>query len=385
MAPPSAARDEAHGEGNSGAAGPGNQGGEGSMMDRWAEGFLSSVDPQVKAKILEMANEDSLQLNPNKVPARVFASESNRSLEGIVRALLAEHKGLAKDVTEQDLQQALATFSKVPRRGDDTMSVPAPTSFGTKELGPKDLDCWRRFTNDTRSGLDLRSILEWVTAFQMDHKNMFTEDTLRKHLYILVPKTCLPSLSWKVKRSYPLQKIFDELLLTTNALRSEEEIRAEIEAELANPKDVLAAMRNVLALLETCPGDARDLDKDCLRESQRLIKRIGGARLANAVKSLFLHEPASDYATYYSVVKTNFTEEIKDLTTTRKGRAHHMELDDEDGTGTDPIAKLMRDLADQKASLEKNSAGKIEATGSATKQPPSNMEARLPAWSKTNC
>ena len=301
-------------------AGEGDEG-RANLIVRAAESYLETVEPAAREAIL--ADRDALQVNPGRIPARHYARADDKSFEGLFRSILADHKGLAKDITESDFRKALQTLREAPVRSDPgEVRVSAPTHFGQQDLKKEDLDAWRRFNSDSKGGLDLRSLFEYVCSYHEERGNIFSEDSLRRHLYILVPKNHMTSLAWKVKRMYSLQKIFDECLLAADNVKTEEELRNDIEKTLDNPKDVLEALRKTMELLEQCPNGGDTLDQDCLREAKRLVKRLGGPNLSNQVLALFQNEQTHDFSTYYAVIKKYFTEILKELTQKPKGRAH---------------------------------------------------------------
>lgn len=72
----------------------------------------------------------------------------------------------------------------------------------------------------------------------------------------------MSSLTNKVDKGFPLQKIFNDFLLISDSIQSPEEIRLEVERVLANPEDPIAALRQVLSLLEKNPMiDNQSLDQ----------------------------------------------------------------------------------------------------------------------------
>ena len=305
------------------AVGEGEEG-RANFRDRAAESYLESMDPAAREAIL--ADRDTLQVNPGRIPARHYARADDKSFEGLFRAILADHKGLAKDITESDFRRALQALREAPARGDPgEVHVAAPTHFGQQDLKKEDLDAWRRFNSDSKGGLDLRSIFEYVCSYHVERGNIFSEDSLRRHLYILVPKKHMTSLAWKVKRMYSLQKIFDECLISSVDVKTEEELRNDIEKTLENPRDVISALRKTMELLEQCPNGGDTLDNDCLREAKRLIKRLGGPELSNQVLALFQKEPVLDFASYFSIIKKYFTEILNELSQKpQKVRAHNI-------------------------------------------------------------
>ena len=75
----------------------------------------------------------------------------------------------------------------------------------------------------------------------------------------------MTSLNSKAEKNFPLQKIFDDLLLITDSNMSSEEIRLEVKRVLATPADPIAALRSVLSILEKNPSaNNASLDAECL-------------------------------------------------------------------------------------------------------------------------
>ena len=261
-----------------------------NLIDKAAEAMFQDIDEKAKGQIRELNNRQAIICNPAALPAGWSASEDNKSLGGILRSLLSTHQGPLKGLTETELTQAIRGLDLHPSDQNDLVKVTAPMEYGTAELAPEDLMAWRNWAKDSKHGMDLAAIFRYCTRYHKDRQCRYSEKSLRDNLFILCPREIMTSLNSKAEKDFPLQKIFDDLLLITDSIMSSEEIRLEVERVLSNPVDPIAALRSVLSILEKNPSaNKASLDSECLAEAKRMVRRLGGNQLYGSVESLFLH------------------------------------------------------------------------------------------------
>ena len=277
-----------------------------NFLDKAAAVIFQDIDEKARDQIRDLNNRQAIICNPAVLPAGLSASEDNKSLGGILRSLLSTHQGPLKSITETELTQAIRGLDRHHNDQSDIVKVIAPTEYGSAELAPEDQAAWRNWAKDSKHGMDLAAIFRYCTRYHKDHQCRFSEKTLRDNLFILCPREIMTSLNSKAEKDFPLQKIFDELLIITDSIMSSEEIRLEVERVLANPADPIAALRSVLSILEKNPSaNNASLDSECLAEAKRMVRRLGGNQLYGSVESLFLHRRSQDFLNYFEILKTS--------------------------------------------------------------------------------
>ena len=232
-----------------------------SFIDKAASSILGDLDSATKEQIRRLQDQQAVTINPAVLPAGLNASTDNKSLSGILRSLLSTHDCPLSNLTENQLQTALSGLNASHAKNDLTQ-VLAPEQFGSAELTVEDQTLWRNWAKDSKNSMDLTSIFRFCSRFHQERNCKFSEQSLRDNLYIICPREIMSSLTNKVDKGFPLQKIFNDFLLISDSIQSPEEIRLEVERVLANPEDPIAALRQVLSLLEKNPMiDNQSLDQ----------------------------------------------------------------------------------------------------------------------------
>ena len=295
------------------------------FLDKAAAVVFQGLDDKARDQIRDLNNCQAITCNPAVLPARLSATEDNKSLGGILRSLLSTHEGPLKGITETELTQAIRGLDRDHKEQSDVVKVLAPTEYGTAELTPENQAAWRNWAKDSMHGMDLAAIFRYCARYHKDRQCCFSEETLRDNLFILCPREIMTSLNSKAEKDFPLQKIFDDFLLITDSIMSSEEIRLEVERVLANPVDPIAALRSVLSILEkNSSANNASLDAECLAEAKRMVRRLGGNQLYGSVESLFLHRRSQDFLNYFDILKTVYPQELACLARSSKPKIHHI-------------------------------------------------------------
>ena len=297
-----------------------------SLLDKAVSTFLGNLDSATKEQLRQLQEQQAVTINQAVLPAGLNATADNTSLSGILRSLLSTHEGPLAGLTENQLQTALSDL-KAHSTAKHFAHVHAPGQFGSAELTTEDQAVWRNWARDSKNSMDLSSIFRFVCRFQQERNFKYSEKSLRENLYIICPREIMSSLNTKVDNNFPLQQIFNDLLVISDSVRSEEEIKLEVERILADPDDPIDALRQVLSLLEQCPNlDSQSLDSACLSEARRLIRRLdgnGGNHLYGSVEALFLHRPVKDFINYFHVLKSTYPQELRRLARPIKHHKFH--------------------------------------------------------------
>ena len=289
-----------------------------SLLDKAFSTFLGNLDSATKEQLRQLQEQQAVTVNQAVLPAGLNASADNTSLSGILRSLLSTHEGPLAGLTENQLQTALSDLN-AHSTANYFAQVQAPGQFGSAELTTEDQAVWRNWARDSKNSMDLTSIFRFLCRYHQERNCKFSEKSLRENLYIICPREIMSSLSTKVNNNFPLQQIFNDLLLISDSIRSPEEIKLEVERILADPQDPIDALRQVLSLSEKCPNlDNQSLDSACLSEARRMIRRLGGNHLYGNVEALFLHRPVKDFINYYDVLKSIYPQELLRLARTNK-------------------------------------------------------------------
>ena len=83
------------------------------------------------------------------------------------------------------IHQTVPDFEFIPHQ---SVRVRAPTKFGHLRLSEEDQDTIIQFANTNRKNLTADMGLIFITNYQEQHNNKFTEDSLRGHLPIILPR-----------------------------------------------------------------------------------------------------------------------------------------------------------------------------------------------------
>ena len=363
------------------AAGPsGNsapQEGHPSRIERLSQRYLDSLEAPLRAKILELRDRNLLDLNSEYLPARHGLGDEVRDLEDLFRGFLANAPpGPVKDLSEAKLADFMRQLRPPAQVSSDRCYVPAPTSFGTEDLSAKDLDIVRKFRSDARGQMDIKEMLLWYSDFhRVKNGGRFSEKSLAENLMVLVPDNLVAGLAQKVRRGYSLERLFNDLCMASSDLLSEDDFRNQIDRLLDNPKNPLAAIKEVLNLTSNCPSPSEALGAEMLRECRKMIKRICPSMLFNIIENRFNLERVPDLISYYEVLRRNFQDDLLEAAKGKLKKIHHLaeasDLQEEEGghqradeasrRTEQAMAQVLQDVNALKVEVKEGISNQLEA------------------------
>ena len=306
---------------------------------------------------------ESLSLDRNKLPLRFQTKKDDRTGRNIMSRLLDaqinpdDHKEFLKSITAADITNLFKESARL-HLDDKGKTILAPTRYGTENLSEKDLTQFRLFKKDHKSSLTIEMSLQWLTTYHEDNQCSFSEETLRKHLSIIVPDDAVHECILYQRKHYPLADIYDILNESYGSKKTSSEISQEISKLTQTSKTPSAFMEALHRLLIRSQCEDTQVYHACYNAAHDFLKSHCSFGITHAIDNHVKAICDSDQPDFFHLFRAfkRFALEADQEAkiTTKKSTMHNIE-------STDPT-EMINSMIDSKLSLIQNDLTQVTET-----------------------
>ena len=269
-----------------------------------------------------LAENDGIRLDDSKVPASAkFNPQDKTSIINFFRGILKSSNDPELNKTsEAELERIVNTLQNNTTDNTTKSYVKAPISFGTENLSSKDIDVLRNFKKDLKDVITVEISLEFIKNFHTSNNSKFSEASLINNLHVALPNSTILSLTLLKRTKSSLAQIFAYLCFNHGVQKSESEIKEEVYELMESNKPPLEVLTELNNLLQSTGENLEMINKLCLEEARRYLRKSVGAHIANSINNSFQLCGSNQYYDFFRIVKLQYASELK-----KKRSIHHID------------------------------------------------------------
>ena len=286
-----------------------------TMKDMTEKTLIQKTTPE--QTLLKLAKEGALYVKPEKdflvdQPIQGKEDDLGLGLHDILKTLIKsanpEKCQAFANLTESQLASALQSIipdHKDLGEGKNGMIQPPPR-FGNENMSEKDLSELRLIKKDSKEA-NIEFSLNLLNQFLTDKQCKFTEQSVIRNMYILVPPSTVQYLSVIMQReNISLKEIYREMIQKFGSSKSNADITNNIYAAVSKSKNALQLVHSVADLIDMAREDRNALTILGVQETENYIKRFYDPAIASTIKLWYCMKGGDSYRTYATIVDEQF-------------------------------------------------------------------------------
>lgn len=289
-------------------------------------------------------NEAKTDNNEQKAVQETFpspqAKNNERTGQNIFRRLLdaqinpEEHREFLSSISAADITNMFKETARINLE-DKGKHIQVPTRFGTQQLSDTDLSALRQFKKDHKNALSIEMSLDWITTYHLAHNCVFSEETWRVHLTILVPDECIQECILYRRKQMPLADIYRTLCENYGAKKTAPEISQEAKRLASSTKNPITLVEALHKLLTVSGNEEDKADQTCYLIAHQHLEDHCSFSIIYAVDNFATAISDTDQPNFFHLYRAmrNYAIRIEnEIKSNKRSNIHNIETVDSENT-----------------------------------------------------